>query len=125
MVQYTDRETIGFIVGTVVGTVISAPVNYSILIYGFRYTAPAAVTGTVSGVMMNQRLGTILGTLDVVTINSSLPDVRDQPAETPISKLEAGQTLVGVVIQPSGATASLQGVLVYAYAPGRTQGGGL
>jgi hypothetical protein len=125
MVQYIDRETIGFVVGTVLGTIISAPVNYSLLIYGFRYIAPASATGTVSGVLMNQRLGTVLGTVDVVTINSNSPDVRDQPGETPVSKLEAGQTLVGVVVQPSGATASLQGVMVYAYAPGRVQGGGL
>ena len=121
MVQLIDREQLGFIVGTVNATIAAAPVNYSILIYGFRYIDPAVAVGTVSGILMNARLGTILGTVDVFSIQPG-QNTRDQMRRDPQLKLEAGQQLVGLVTSGVG---SIQGVMVYAYAPGRVTGGGL
>ena len=121
MVQLTDREQIGFVIGTITGTIITAPVNYSIIGYGFRYTDPAVAAGTVSGVLMNQRLGTILGTVDAFSIQPG-QNIRDQMRRDPQLKLEAGQQLVGLVTSGAG---SIQGVFVYAYVPGRVTGGGL
>ena len=123
MVEDTDREVVGFQLGTIGGTILSAPINYSVLIYGIRYALPGAEVGTITAELRAATFGTITGTIDVVTLNTpNNPSIRDSVGERPFYRLEAGQQLVGVIVSPTGATGSLEGALTYAYIPGKVKG---
>ena len=118
-----DRLTTGFIAGTVTGTILSAPVNYSAYIWSFRYTYASAVgTGTVLAEIITQRLGTLTGTIDVVTLTAAIGNVRDSVPSHPIGRVEAGDQLCSLILLPSAAAASIMGVVSYQYVPGRLTG---
>ena len=123
MVEDTDRQEVGFQLGTIVSTILSAPINLSALIYGVRYAMPGGEVGTVTAELRASTQGTITGTIDVVTLNNpNNPDERDYIGERPLYKVEAGQDVVGVVVSPTGANASIDGALTYANVPGRQTG---
>lgn len=132
-----ERLTAGFVIGTVQGTIISAPINYSAYLLGFKYTNPISsgtlyTSGTVGISNINavlaqittQRFGTITGTIDVVELNATNINVRDS-FNHPVGRLEAGDQLVGVVINTAAigtVSASIMGVVEYRWIPGRLTG---
>lgn len=121
MVQDTDRLTKGFQLGTAISTILSAPINYSAVIYGFRYAQPGAEIGTITAEVLASTAGTLTGTIDVVTLESpSNLTQRDSVGERPVARLEAGQDLVGRVTTPT--TGSIEASITYAYLPGRFVG---
>ena len=86
------------------------------LIYGFKYANPSTAAGTVVAQMLSQKLGTLTGTIDIVSVETGVPE-RDSIGERPIAVVNAGEYLVGQVITPQPG--SLEGALIYAYVPGR------
>ena len=126
-----DRLTQGFWVGTIVGTILTTPENLSAYILGFKYSLPTiaqyagTILSTILGVaaeMRTYRLGTLTGTIDAFVLNSAQPTIRDGFGSHPVARIEAGDSLVGVIIIPTGAAASLEGIVGYKYAPGRFSG---
>jgi len=114
-----DRIVTGFAIGTAFGTIFTSPINYSALVFGFRY-ANALNSGTIGTVvveMRTARLGTFTGTIDVAQTSGS-PPVRAVPGEIPWGRVEAGDSLVGAIVSPSAA-GSIEGVVSYRYMPGR------
>jgi hypothetical protein len=125
MGQYTDRQVQGFQLGPVIGTILYVPVNFSALIYSFRYVT-GGVAGTVAATIVAEMRastqGTITGTVDTVMLVPGTPMERDSLGEAPLARVEGGQNLVGVVVFPTGAAGSIEGVLEYEYVPGRLAG---
>lgn len=120
-----DRLVAGFTLGTVVGTIFTTPINFSAYIYGWRYANPlsSGTVGTVVAEMLTYRLGTLTGTVDVTQVVGNLNSApRDVPGEIPWGRVEAGDSLVGVIISPNGATASIIGAVAYRLYPGRLSG---
>lgn len=120
-----DRQVKGFQIGTVIGTVFYTPINMSAEIYQFRYVTEG-VAGTMVATMIAEmrtsRSGTLTGTVDVVQVIPAEPTIRDSPSEAAVAKVEGGQHLVGVVVFPTGASGSIEGVVEYKYVPGRLTG---
>ena len=112
----TTRDQIGFQLGTQLATILYVPVNFTALIYGFRYIANMTGAGTVVGELRTQRLGTLTGTIDVISVQPG-SEIRDGAHEHPIARGNAGEYIVGVVLGPS--TGSIEGSMIYSYAPGR------
>jgi len=120
-----DRQTQGFQLGTILGTIFFTPINYTAEIYGFRYAEPVGggtLTGTVVAELKSSRLGTVTGTVDVVQLIPAIPAVRDPIGGVPLARVEGGDHLVGVIVVPTGTTASIEGVVVFKYVPGRLAG---
>jgi hypothetical protein len=125
-----ERLTTGFWMGTVVGTVFTAPVNYSVYVMGFKYSLPVTalyagtVLGTITGAaaeMRTYRLGTLTGTIDAFVLTTSQPTIRDGFGSHPVARIEAGDSLVSVIIS-SPVLASIEGVVGYRLVPGRNGG---
>ena len=121
-----DRQTTGFWIGTVAGTVFTMPVNYSAYIFGFRYSAPFAATGTIGTIgadveMRTYRLGTLTGTIDALIINQGTPVVRDGFGTNPVSRIEAGDSLVSIIVTIPVA-GSVEGIVGWRAVPGRLSG---
>lgn len=119
-----DRQVKGFQLGTVLGTILYTPINFNCEIYGFRY-ASGYIGGdpaTVEAELYSQSQGTLTGTVDVVDWIPQMTGARDSTAERPISKIEGGEYLTGVVVNPTATEASIEGVLIYRYTPGRLVG---
>jgi hypothetical protein len=120
-----DRQTTGFQLGTVLGTIFFTPINYTAEIYGFRYGSPSGggtLTGTIVAELKSSRFGTLTGTVDVVNLIPAIPAQRDPIGGVPLGRVEGGDYLVGVIVVPTGVTASIEGVVVYKYVPGRLAG---
>ncbi len=119
--QDYDRETIGFQLGTLISTILYCPINFYGEIYGMVYVNNSTAAGTIVAELNTQSSGTITGTVDVVTVQPGVP-IRDAYTTHAKGRIKAGEYLVGRVVTPTGAVGSLEGVLTYAYVPGRQQG---
>jgi hypothetical protein len=114
------KDQIGFMLGTQLGTILYVPVNFTALIYGFRYIGEiGGNVGTVVAEIDTQKLGTITGTIDVVSVQPGGYSPRDSVSGHAIARGNAGEYIVGAVVQPTNNSGSIEGVMIYAFVPGR------
>jgi hypothetical protein len=114
------KDQIGFMLGTQLGTILYVPVNFTALIYGFRYIGEiGGNVGTVVAEIKTQDSGTITGTIDVVSVQPGGYSPRDSVSGHAIARGNAGEYIVGAVVQPTNNTGSIEGVMTYAFVPGR------
>jgi hypothetical protein len=114
------KDQIGFMLGTQLGTILYVPVNFTALIYGFRYIGEiGGNVGTVVAEIKTQDSGTITGTIDVVSVQPGGYSPRDSVSGYAIARGNAGEYIVGAVVQPTSNTGSIEGVMTYAFVPGR------
>ncbi len=124
MEDYLDdaiyKDQIGFYLGTQLGTILYVPVNFTALIYGFRYVGEiGGNVGTIAAEIKTQKLGTITGTIDAVSLQPGVFSPRDSVSSHAIARGNAGEYIVGAVVQPTNGTGSIEGVMTYAFVPGR------
>ncbi|MEM2233824.1 MAG: hypothetical protein QXP81_09845 [Nitrososphaerota archaeon] len=112
-----DLQSIGFVAGTVPAVVTATVPDQMVgVIVSAKYTL-GVQSGTVVGVLAQRRLGTITGTLDVVTLSPSSANfpvaygVRDSIAAV----VDPGHEVIAYTTTPGTIT----GVILFGYAPGR------
>jgi hypothetical protein len=93
------KDQIGFYLRTQLGTILYVPINFTALIYGFRYIGEiGGSVGTVVAEIDTQKSGTITGTIDVVSVQPGRFSPRDSVSGHAIARGNAGEYIVGAVL---------------------------
>jgi hypothetical protein len=113
-----DYRTIGFIAHTSTVTVTSTVPEVMVGHIPYARYSIGGQTATITVKLMQERLGTVTGTLDVVTLTPAKPTIPETAGKIDdvVAIVDPGHKVVAVT-----TTGSVEGKIIFGYMYGRTR----